>query len=88
MQPAVSSPEEQQRIEARIEARLDHLADEDVVVAAIVNRMAFTFEHTDRILQDRSAGLAARPGRGPEAVLADLDQLFAGKSPAQIAQVR
>lgn len=38
-----------------------------------------------KVISDTYAG---KNYRGPEAVLADLDQLFAGKSPAQLAQAR
>ena len=44
-------------------------ADQHVVVAAIVDRVAFAFEHAERILEDRRAGLAARPGRRSEPIL-------------------
>jgi hypothetical protein len=37
VQPAVLAPEIQQWVEAGVEARLDHAADQDVVVAAFVD---------------------------------------------------
>jgi nucleoredoxin len=42
-------------------------------------------DENGKVISDTYAG---NNYRGPEAVLADLDQLFAGKSPAQIAQAR
>jgi nucleoredoxin len=42
-------------------------------------------DETGKVIFDSYAG---KNYRGPEAVLADLDQLFAGKSPAQVAQAR
>jgi nucleoredoxin len=42
-------------------------------------------DENGKVLSDTYAG---KNYRGPEAVLADLDQLFAGKSPAQVAQAR
>jgi nucleoredoxin len=42
-------------------------------------------DDTGKVIFDTYAGTNFR---GPEAVLADLDQLFAGKSPTQIAQAR
>ena len=42
-------------------------------------------DENGKVISDTYAGTNYR---GPEAVLADLDQLFAGKSPAQVAQVR
>jgi nucleoredoxin len=41
-------------------------------------------DENGKVISDSYAG----KNRGPEGVLADLDQLFAGKSPAQIAQAR
>jgi thiol-disulfide isomerase/thioredoxin len=42
-------------------------------------------DENGKVICDTYAG---KNYRGPEAVLADLDQLFAGKSPAQVAQAR
>ena len=42
-------------------------------------------DENGKVISDTYAG---KNYRGPEAVLADLDQLFAGKSPAQVAQAR
>jgi nucleoredoxin len=42
-------------------------------------------DENGKVIFDTYAG---KNYRGPEAVLADLDQLFAGKSPSQLAQVR
>jgi hypothetical protein len=42
-------------------------------------------DENGKVISDTYAG---KNYRGPEAVLADLDQLFAGKSPAQLAQAR
>lgn len=42
-------------------------------------------DENGKVIFDTYAG---KNYRGPEAVLADLDQFFAGKSPAQVAQVR
>ena len=42
-------------------------------------------DETGKVISDTYAGANYR---GPEAVLADLDKLFAGKDPAQVAQVR
>jgi nucleoredoxin len=42
-------------------------------------------DETGKVIFDTFAG---KTYRGPEAVLGDLDQLFAGKSPAQVAQAR
>ena len=42
-------------------------------------------DETGKVIFDTYAG---KNFRGPDAVLADLDQLFAGKSPTQIAQTR
>ena len=42
-------------------------------------------DENGKVIFDTYAG---KNYRGPEAVLADLDQLFAGKSPTQVAQVR
>src|SRR5206468_11069505 len=61
VQPPVASAEVQQRVEARVEARLHHLADQNVVVAAVIGGEPFTLEHAERILENRRAGLAARP---------------------------
>jgi hypothetical protein len=42
-------------------------------------------DETGKVIFDSYAG---KNYRGPEAVLNDLDQFFAGKSSSQIAQVR
>jgi nucleoredoxin len=42
-------------------------------------------DENGKVISDSFAG---KTYRGPEAVLADLDQLFAGKTAAQVAQVR
>jgi nucleoredoxin len=42
-------------------------------------------DENGKVISDTYAG---KNYRGPEAVLADLDQFFAGKSPAQVAQAR
>ncbi len=42
-------------------------------------------DENGKVISDTYAG---KNYRGPEAVLADLDQVFAGKSPAQVAQAR
>lgn len=42
-------------------------------------------DENGKVISDTYAG---KNYRGPDAVLADLDQLFAGKSPAQVAQAR
>jgi nucleoredoxin len=42
-------------------------------------------DENGKVISDSFAG---KTYRGPEAVLTDLDQLFAGKSPAQVAQAR
>jgi len=42
-------------------------------------------DENGKVISDTYAG---KNYRGPEAVLADLDQLFAGQSPAQVAQAR
>jgi nucleoredoxin len=42
-------------------------------------------DDTGKVIFDTYAG---QNYRGPEAVLSDLDQLFAGKTPSQVAQVR
>jgi hypothetical protein len=42
-------------------------------------------DENGRVISDTNVGTNYR---GPAAVLTDLDQLFAGKSPAQVAQVR
>src|SRR5438309_5971862 len=68
VQPPIAPAEIEQRIEAGVEARLHHLSDQDVMVAAVVYREALAFEHAQRILEDRCAGLAARPGRFAETV--------------------
>src|SRR6478672_4018934 len=69
VQPAVPAAEIEQGIEPRVEACLHHLADQDMVVAPVVHGMAPAFEHAERLFEDRRARLAARPGRGAEAVL-------------------
>ena len=42
---------------------------EDMVIAAVMNRVALTFEDAERLLQDRGSELAARPVVRPEAIL-------------------
>src|SRR5207253_7392164 len=68
VQPAIAPAEKKQRIEAGVEARLHHLSVQDVMVAAVIDREALAFEHAQRILEDRRAGLAARPGRFAEPI--------------------
>src|SRR4029078_8484951 len=69
MQPSVPSAKIEQRVEAGIEARLDHAPNQDVMVAAVINREALALEHPERFLEDRGARFAAGPGSRAEAVL-------------------
>ena len=62
MQPPIGSAEIKQRVEPRLEPRAFDLADQDPVIAAVVNRMAGAFEHRQRIEQQRSALFARGPG--------------------------
>ena len=83
VQPAVAAAEEQQRVEARVEARLHHPPDEDVVIAPVIDGKTLAFEYAERFLEDRCTGFAARPSGGAEAVLvacreADRGRLLAG----------
>src|SRR5947208_5513046 len=83
METPVPSAEEQKRVDAGVEAGLDHLPDQNVVVAAVMHGVAPALEYTERVPKDRRPGLAARPGRGPEPVLvarrkADRRRLLSG----------
>src|SRR5690348_7619262 len=69
MQPAIAAAEIEQRIEAGVEARLDHFADQHVMVAAVVYGVTLAFEHAERFPEDRRARLSARPGSRSEAIL-------------------
>ena len=44
MQTAVAAAEEQQGVQAGIEARLNHLPDQDVVVAPVIDREVLAFD--------------------------------------------
>ena len=69
MQPAVAAAEIEQGIEAGVERRLGHAAEQDMMVAALVHRMGFALEYAQRLLQYRRPQLARRPVIGAEAVL-------------------
>ena len=59
MQPAVAAAEIEQGVEADVKARLHHASDEDVMIAAVVHRVALAFEHAQRFGEDRGAALPA-----------------------------
>lgn len=58
VQTAVSAPEIEQRVEIGIEACPENSADEDVVVAAIVNTEALAFKDAKRVHQQGRSRLA------------------------------
>lgn len=59
MEPAVAAAEIEQGIDRGVEARLDHLPHQYVVVAPIIDRVALALEYAQRFAENWSAALAA-----------------------------
>src|SRR4030095_1541046 len=69
MQAAVTSAEVEQRVQPRPKSRSFHLADQDEMVAAVVDRVVAAFEYRQRVEQYGHAMLAHAPRRAAEPVL-------------------
>ena len=69
MQSPVAAAEVKQRIQPRFEGRLLHFADQDEMVASLMDGMARAFEYRERIHQYRYAVLAHAPRCAAKAVL-------------------
>src|SRR4029450_5440332 len=70
MESAVAPAEVKQRVEPGFERRLLHLADQDEMVATVMDCMMLAFEHGKRVEQDRDTMPAHVPRGAAEAVLA------------------
>ena len=69
MEPAITATKIEQGVETWLERRLLHLADQDEMVASVVDRMVLALKHRQGVSKQRHAMLAQRPGRAAEAVL-------------------
>src|SRR6476469_10027112 len=69
VQTAVAAAEIKQRVETGVEARLHHLTDQDVMVAAVIDRVILAFEYAQRLLEDWRSRFAGRPRGASEPVL-------------------
>src|SRR3546814_14731280 len=87
MQFAVFAAEIEQRVAAGFEDGLEDAADEQEMVAAVVDGVAFAFEARERAGEDGRAELAFDPRRRGKAVLALAREAVRGRLLADLEDV-